>query len=328
VFGYDGTYRLATETCASGAWHAFRARFDGVNLDVTIDNNPAGAPVACGTLTSLTGSLLVGSAYAGASFYNGDIRELMILPSYMSDSTWETYGQYYQAEYNLDLGFGAGLTATLDQTIAPVTLSATATTDLTATLDQTIAPVTLSSEATNTAAGTITAVLAQTIAPVTLSATATTDLTAALTETIAPVTLSSEATIAGASVEASLVQTIAPVTLSSFATNPAPAPEIKDVGGGGLVDDSWPDELARHEMLVAHELGLHEYQTNKPVNIERFTYRTIATLHGEKPSELRAMVDTFAAKQQVDQLEQRMARLAIYTGIAGALLYVSKKAFF
>ena len=106
LFAYDGAYQLVTAPCSTGAWHMFRARFNGSSLRVTIDNGTE-VSVACSTLTSLSGSIHVGSAYAGASFFDGQILELMTLPYSMIRAEYEALGQSWQDQYGLSLGFPA-----------------------------------------------------------------------------------------------------------------------------------------------------------------------------------------------------------------------------
>lgn len=102
----------------------------------------------------------------------------------------------------------------LSATLAPATLAATAEAPAQASLAATLAPATLSAAAVAPAAG----ALAVTLAPATLAATASAPAAASLSATLAPATLSATAIAPAAG---SLSTTLAPATLSSTAVAPA-----------------------------------------------------------------------------------------------------------
>ncbi len=102
VFQTDGAYKSASKACATAGWHAVDIVYDGINMTVSVDA-VAGTPVACGALTTTTGSFCIGTNFSKAVFYAGSVAECMISKTTLSAVTAADFKSYYNLRYGLSL---------------------------------------------------------------------------------------------------------------------------------------------------------------------------------------------------------------------------------
>lgn len=102
---YDGaTFGELDVPMAPGGYHAMQFTHDGVNFRGRVDSGGFSTQ-AKGATASLTleASAQLGKSSAGAVFWNGDIVELMIADSVLSDADLDNIKSYFNARYGLAL---------------------------------------------------------------------------------------------------------------------------------------------------------------------------------------------------------------------------------
>jgi len=103
-FAYDGSYKITASISFSiSAWHIVMLAYNGTTLSVQIDSGTA-KTVSCGTITVLTGEVLMGLGYAQLHNFAGDIMEFGFFKGYTPTSTdYANYKSYVNSTYSLSL---------------------------------------------------------------------------------------------------------------------------------------------------------------------------------------------------------------------------------
>lgn len=102
AFAYDGAYRTAIVSCATGAYHLAMMRHDGTNIGVTLDSG-AEVTSACAASTVFTGDIQNGQGYTGLSYFDGIILELATAKYSFSNTDYANFKSYANLRYALAL---------------------------------------------------------------------------------------------------------------------------------------------------------------------------------------------------------------------------------
>jgi hypothetical protein len=98
-----GGTKNSTTTLGTGAWASVDCRFDGAQISTRV-NGGAWTNTAAGTLNSITGNALkVGVNSAGTAFYDGNIMELIVSNTSLSDTQLNNIRAYYNYHYGLSV---------------------------------------------------------------------------------------------------------------------------------------------------------------------------------------------------------------------------------
>ncbi len=84
------------KAAAAGVRHCAMMRWDGVNLGVTV-GAAAEVTAACGPITTVTGTVVVGQAYDSSSQLNGRIRVILAMQSKISDANYTKFLKWSRA---------------------------------------------------------------------------------------------------------------------------------------------------------------------------------------------------------------------------------------
>jgi len=99
---YDGAFKTAYKATATGAYHLVMMRWDSVNLGITVDDYTGEVQTACGVLTVLIGSGIVGEGNGGG-FLNMDLLELLTFNTKLSNADFVRIKTYCNVRYGLTL---------------------------------------------------------------------------------------------------------------------------------------------------------------------------------------------------------------------------------
>ncbi len=102
AYAYSSGYVSNTVACATGAYHLAMMRWDGVNFGLTIDSG-AEQTIACGALTTMTGTVVVGQGYAPNPYLDANILELATAKYKVSNADYANAKAYINTRYNLTL---------------------------------------------------------------------------------------------------------------------------------------------------------------------------------------------------------------------------------
>lgn len=98
-----GTKQTADVAISTGAWTMIRAKWDGANLYCATNSNAFAAGVASGAPDVLTGTINVGCNYNASSFLSGNIAELLVSGTALSDVDFANIRGYFNSRYALSL---------------------------------------------------------------------------------------------------------------------------------------------------------------------------------------------------------------------------------
>lgn len=101
-YAYDGAYKTNAVGCLTGAYHLVMMTWDSSNIGMTLDS-AAEVTSACGTLTLGGDSVNTGRGYAGGSFFDGRILELMTSATKLSGANYANIKSYVNSRYALSL---------------------------------------------------------------------------------------------------------------------------------------------------------------------------------------------------------------------------------
>lgn len=104
-FGFynGGIKQTADVAISTGVWTMVRAKWDGTNLFCATNANAFAVGVASGAPDVLTGTMNVGRNYNATSFLSGNIAELMVSSTALSDANFNNIRSYFNARYALAL---------------------------------------------------------------------------------------------------------------------------------------------------------------------------------------------------------------------------------
>lgn len=103
VYHNDGSYKVATKTCSTGAWHVVDVSYNGTTLSVQVDAGTA-ATVAAGTLGSIVGAVFrIGGNYNAAVKFTGDMMEAISAQDPLVSTVPSSFKSYLNSRYALSL---------------------------------------------------------------------------------------------------------------------------------------------------------------------------------------------------------------------------------
>ncbi len=95
-------YKVASQACSTGAWHAVDVLYNGTTLTVSVDG-VAGTPVTAGTLGAIGSAVRVGGNYSHAVKFTGSILEIATAQATLATTTAAQIKAYYNSRYGLSL---------------------------------------------------------------------------------------------------------------------------------------------------------------------------------------------------------------------------------
>jgi hypothetical protein len=99
---YDGAWKSAAVAIATGAWSMLAARYNGTNIQVSL-NGGAWTSTAAGTVASLTGTMVLGMDQSTTIFLDGKVLEVMTADTALVDGDVADIKSYFDDRYALSL---------------------------------------------------------------------------------------------------------------------------------------------------------------------------------------------------------------------------------
>jgi hypothetical protein len=102
IFDASVTWRELTAAASTGAWHLAQAKWNGTNMFLRVDGGAWGS-LSCTGPTTTALVMPVGRTFDGATFYNGDMLEVITSTQVLSDATFDGLRDYVNSRYGVSV---------------------------------------------------------------------------------------------------------------------------------------------------------------------------------------------------------------------------------